>query len=37
MKEWAKRRNTLLGRKLALRLFLVLCVSGAVPRAGEFI
>ena len=35
MKEWAKRRNILLGRKLDLRLFLVYCVSGAVPRAGS--
>ena len=35
MQEWAKRQNTLLGRKMALRLILVLCVSGAVPRAGS--
>ena len=33
--EWAKRRNTLLGRKTALRMMPVFCVSGAVPRAGS--
>ena len=34
VQEWAKRRNTLLGHKMALRLSLGVCVSGAVPRAG---
>ena len=35
IKEWAKRRNILLGPKLVVRLNFALGVSGAVPRAGS--